>query len=47
MRVTDGQMDRQNYDPQDGASIAALCGKMAELALFYIIKLLLLTICTW
>ena len=27
MRVTDGEMDGQNYDPQDHASIAALRGK--------------------
>jgi len=28
MHVTDGQTDRQNYDSQDRASIAASRGKM-------------------
>jgi len=27
---TDGQTDRQNYDPEDRASIVASCGKNAD-----------------
>jgi len=32
MRVTDGQTDRQNYDSQDRASIAASRGKTSKSA---------------